>query len=195
MAYDYQGEFESYTSGIQDSFQEMHTLAGAEKRKKIAEIDELFSCAEETVKNMGLNRAPAESIAACKRKVNSLRVEYERIKNPYTAERERLFSHAAAADLRVTSEDQRARLLQTSDKLEEGSSHLHNARLTMEDTLHTARDINTTLYAQREQMLHQRDMLQQVNDQLSSAGSILRGMARRMMTNKAIMVVIKPSWS
>jgi len=108
------------------------------------------------------------------------------------ADRDSLMGGSAVlnGELSSTSLDQRAHLLETTDRLGRSSQTLRTARITAENTIETGGIILENLAHQRETMQRSMGRLETINDQLSRSSKILTSMARRVVTNKLIMAVI-----
>ncbi|KAG0202493.1 hypothetical protein BGX28_005014 [Mortierella sp. GBA30] len=104
-----------------------------------------------------------------------------------TADRDELLGGlSGGADLDAASMDQRTRLLNGTDRLAENSRRLQDSHKIALETESLGAGILSDLRGQREQIIHTRNTLQDADSTIDRASRTLKGMARRMATNKLI---------
>jgi len=101
-----------------------------------------------------------------------------------------LFESGLATELQVTSLDHRERLLRTTEKSIENKQRLIQTRATLETTIDVAGEIMVELSDQRSRIEKMRDKLRGINDRMNQARDIMTRMARRLITNKLLVVLI-----
>lgn len=105
-------------------------------------------------------------------------------------DRNDLLGQDVRADLNVTSMDQRSRLLAGTDRLNATSRRLEESHRMALETEGIGQNILTDLRQQGEQLHHVRDTLHEADSYIDKASRTLKGMARRMATNKMITAAI-----
>jgi len=106
------------------------------------------------------------------------------------AEREQLFAGGFREDPLASSNDQREKLLHTTDRLEKSNRTLKQAMATAEESVQIGIGAMDKLNEQTNTMKRVKGNLGDVNEQLGHAKRIMRTMARRVVTNKLIMAAI-----
>ncbi|KAG9067323.1 hypothetical protein KI688_012106 [Linnemannia hyalina] len=104
-----------------------------------------------------------------------------------TSDRDELLGGASGGmDLDAASMDQRTRLLNGTDRLAESSRRLQDSHKIALETESLGANILSDLRGQREQIVHTRNTLLEADSSIDKASRTLKGMARRMATNKLI---------
>ncbi|ELT95070.1 hypothetical protein CAPTEDRAFT_161960 [Capitella teleta] len=85
---------------------------------------------------------------------------------------------------------QRSRLMQGSQILQGTTDSISRSHQIAAETDMVATDVIDELGTQRESLIRTRDRLHETDENLSKSNKILKGMAKRVMTNKMILVVI-----
>lgn len=176
------------------------SYTGQQKFAELTDIKAELKEAEDTLRTMKLSAQNLPSVQQQKAmatvekfegQIRDLRSDIERAESSFTfaSEREELFS-TASRDVEVTSLDQRTRMLRANETLDRGSQHILNAQMATEDAIATGGEVLVNLHQQREQIQRGRARLRGVQDQITRAGTIMRGMYRRLMTNKLILAVV-----
>ncbi|OLL24399.1 Vesicle transport v-SNARE protein vti1 [Neolecta irregularis DAH-3] len=112
-----------------------------------------------------------------KREISKLRSE---------ADRESLLGNRYTDPDDIDALDQRVRLLSGTDRLERSSQRLRDSQRLAHETEGLGAGILTDLRGQREQLQNTRDMLLETDGYVDKSVRTLKGMARRMATNKMI---------
>jgi len=194
----YQSELTELFSTLRKRIQAANVSAGEQRRNEIRLAEAEIKDAEDLLQTMTLGARSEVGLAqaSAQAKVEGFEKDLLEIKKEIKhlafapnqqAERELLFANS---DIRVTSEDQRSRLLQTTETIAEAGSHIQNARISVHSSIDVASDVLTNLHSQRQTMEHARDTLRGINDDLTTAGRVMREMVRRAMTNKLILAAI-----
>ncbi len=103
------------------------------------------------------------------------------------ADRTKLF---AGADLAVTSGDQRAAVARDTERLKHTTDVIKDALRVAGETEQIGRDSLQQLHVQGETIQASRLKIRAVDESLATASRLMRGMARRIMTNKLITLVL-----
>lgn len=86
--------------------------------------------------------------------------------------------------------DQRQRLLSGTERLADSSRRLQDSHRVALETESIGANILNDLHAQRQQIVHTRDTLLEADGYIDRASRTLKGMARRMATNRMITAAI-----
>ncbi|XP_058788377.1 vesicle transport v-SNARE 13-like isoform X2 [Vicia villosa] len=119
--------------------------------------------------------------------LNNLKNEVKRISstNVNTASREELLELGRVDSLSV-SNDQKGRLLMTTERLNQSTDRITNSRKTLLETEELGVSILQDLHQQRQSLLHAHTSLHGVDDNISKSKKILAAMSKRMSRNKWI---------
>lgn len=99
-------------------------------------------------------------------------------------QRDELLGGDVEDGLGSTSKEQRARLVDSTDKLRASSQKLEEAKRTVLETEEIGMDIMGDLRGQREVILRTRNNMGEISENFGSARRILVSMGRRITTNK-----------
>lgn len=86
--------------------------------------------------------------------------------------------------------DQRGRLLETKDVVDETSQSLMRTQQALNETTQIGADANVQLVSQREQLIHAQETILETDDFLVKSAKTLRRIRRRVVTNKLIQFFI-----
>ncbi|KAF9941834.1 hypothetical protein BGZ67_003924 [Mortierella alpina] len=148
---------------------------------------------------MELLNLPLASRTRLQARLRGFKSELERLKQTVkraqttrsTSERDELLGGlGAGVDLDAASMDQRTRLLYGTDKLAQSSKRLQESHKIALETESLGAGILSDLRGQREQIIHSRNTLQEADSSIDKASRTLKGMARRMATNKLIAAAV-----
>ncbi|KCV69936.1 hypothetical protein H696_03401 [Fonticula alba] len=88
------------------------------------------------------------------------------------------------------SANQRDRIFEANQRLDAATDSLDRSLQVANESEQIGQSILSDLHRQRDQISHAHTTLHQADESIDSAAGILRGMRRRMMTNKAITTMI-----
>ncbi|RVW30487.1 vesicle transport v-SNARE 13 [Vitis vinifera] len=171
-------------------------LDGEQKRQQISEIKAGLDEADSLIRKMDLEaRGLQPNVKAVllaklreyKSDLNNLKSEVKRIAsaNSNQAARDDLLE-SGMADAMSVSANQRARLMMSTDRLNQSSDRIKESKRTMLETEELGVSILQDLHQQRQSLLHANDTLHGVDDNVSRSKKILTNMSRRMSRNKCI---------
>ncbi|KAF9103373.1 hypothetical protein BGX27_010606 [Mortierella sp. AM989] len=177
------------TSGGQTGEIKKQTLRAADR--EIDEANEILQQME-----MELLNLPQGSKTRLQARLRGYKTELDRLKQTLkraqstsrsTSDRDELLGGGSGGlDLDAASMDQRTRLLNGTDRLAESSRRLQDSHKIALETESLGAGILTDLRGQREQIIHTRNTLLEADSNIDKASRTLKGMARRMATNKLI---------
>ncbi|KAL2539470.1 Vesicle transport v-SNARE 11 [Abeliophyllum distichum] len=171
-------------------------IDGEQKKQKVSEIKSGLEDAETLIRKMDLEaRSLPLSVKATllaklreyKTDLNNLKTEVKRITsaNGNQEMRDELLE-SGMADTAMVSADQRARLLMSTQRLNQSSERVRESRRTMLETEELGVSILQDLHQQRQSLLHANNTLHGVDDNISRSKKILANVSRRMNRNKWI---------
>lgn len=141
---------------------------------------------------LGTQQAKAK-VKTFEQELASLRSNIDRAKMLYGAstDRDELMSGGTVpADLATTSMDHRQRVAADTEKLKRTTDVIREAQQSAESTVQLGIGSLAELHAQRETIQNSQAKLRTVDQHLATGQRIMRGMARRIMTNKLITMLI-----
>ncbi|CAI2181058.1 2257_t:CDS:10 [Funneliformis geosporum] len=168
------------------------TIRTAER--EIEEADEIIAQME-----MELLNLPQSSRSRCQAKMRSYKGNLDKLKRDLKragsrasgpTDREELLAGANGTDLDSASLDQRARLLSGTELLADSSRRLQDSHKIALETETIGANVLEDIRRQRDQILHTRNTLMEADSYIDKAQRTLKGMARRMQTNRMITAAI-----
>lgn len=114
-------------------------------------------------------------------------------KSNYNVEHESLIgggSSGISSDLAITSKDHQDRYRDTTAQMASHSSMIQESLRSTEETIGIASDSMIELQRQSDVIKHSSNRVRDTDDNLNKGNKILRTMARRVVTNKLIMIFI-----
>ncbi|KAI9312080.1 t-SNARE [Dichotomocladium elegans] len=195
----YEQDFQAACDGIRNKIDQQVPNQSGEQRKatvraaerELDELDEILGQMEMEILNI-----PAPSRTRLQAKLRLYKSDAEKMKRdlrrantvtPRVSERNELLGDfLRESDLDASTMDQRQRLLSGTERLGQSSRRLEDSHRLALETEGIGANILTTLKGQRETMLRARDTLAEADSYIDKASKTLKGMARRMATNKII---------
>lgn len=171
-------------------------LDGELKKQKLSDIKAGLDEADTLIRKMDLEaRSLQPSMKATllaklreyKTDLNNLKSEVKRVTsaNVSLTARDELME-SGRADTLAVSNDQRGRLLMSTERLNHSTDRIKDSRRTMLETEELGVSILQDLHLQRQSLLHAHTTLHGVDDNISRSKKILSAMSRRMSRNKWI---------
>ncbi|XP_009338881.2 vesicle transport v-SNARE 13-like isoform X2 [Pyrus x bretschneideri] len=170
---------------------------GGEKKKQIiSEVKAGLEDADTLLRKMDLEaRSLQPSVKAAllaklreyKVDLNNLKSQLKRIASPVVnfAARDKLLEPGMADSL-TTSNDQRGRLLMTTDMLNQSTDRIKESRRAMLETEELGVSILQDLHQQRQSLLNAHNTLHGADESISKSKKVLTAMTRSMNRNKWI---------
>ncbi|KAI9117159.1 hypothetical protein K1719_011325 [Acacia pycnantha] len=172
-------------------------LDAEKKKQKLSEVKDGLDEADTLLRKMDLEaRSMQANIKATllaklreyKTDVNNLKNDVKRISstnNPNLAARDELLESGDADSLMV-SNDQKGRLLMSTERLNQSTERIKASRKTMLETEELGVSILQDLHQQRQSLLHAHQTLHGVDENISKSNKVLSSMSKRMSRNKWI---------
>ncbi|KAL8117164.1 hypothetical protein AgCh_015174 [Apium graveolens] len=169
---------------------------GEQKKQKLSEVKAGLDEAESLIRKMDMEaRSLQPNVKAVllaklreyKSDLNNLKSQVKRISstNLNEAARDDLLE-SGMADAQMVSQDQRGRLLMSTERLNKSSDRVRESRRTMLETEELGVSILHDLHQQRQSLLHANNTLHGVDDNISKSKKVLTAMSKRMSRNKYI---------
>ncbi|KAI1318276.1 hypothetical protein EDD11_006972 [Mortierella claussenii] len=194
----YEQDFEAIKVSIGERLNASGSQVGEIKKQTLRAADREIDEANEILQQMEMEllNLPQGSRTRLQARLRGYKAELDRLKQTLkraqstsrsTADRDELLGGSSGGlDLDAASMDQRTRLLNGTDRLAESSKRLQDSHKIALETESLGAGILTDLRGQREQIIHTRNTLLEADSNIDKASRTLKGMARRMATNKLI---------
>jgi vesicle transport through interaction with t-SNAREs protein 1 len=188
--------YETELAGIKKALKQLTdsipTARGEDRQRQVRDAQDAMEQAKELIEKMEFDPKREAKVEGYKRELNSIEglLRKSVAKAEHADDRESLLGGVRMRDLDLTSRDHQDRYADTTQKLASHSELIRESTRSVEATIGVAQDAMVELDRQGSVIDHAGSRLGDVDANLSRAGRILRGMVRRAMTNKLIMVVI-----
>eukprot|EP01111_Echinosteliopsis_oligospora_P014433 TRINITY_DN5435_c0_g1_i1.p1 TRINITY_DN5435_c0_g1~~TRINITY_DN5435_c0_g1_i1.p1 ORF type:complete len:250 (+),score=47.81 TRINITY_DN5435_c0_g1_i1:83-751(+) len=194
----YDEEYQHIINTISRKLKQLPNFAGERRKIAIKETEKEIEDAEQLIKQMDIDAANHPMRARLQPRIRTYqqdlighRRELQRAVTMPSSNsmRDDLFS-GASQDYQVQYQDQRAAILAGNAKLDVTSERLANAHRLGVESENIGASVLGELHGQRQQIIRATNKLDEVDDSMKSGRTILRGMARRVVTNKLILMII-----
>ncbi|KAK2158012.1 hypothetical protein NP493_1829g00000 [Ridgeia piscesae] len=174
-------------------------LTGEPRKRMLREIDRCIEEGTLMVQELEdeVKKAPPtyrsqmfSQIRQHKRELEQMNKDSKRAAAGQTDSRPNTIAFGVADEFEVTEDVQRARLMAGSDTLSRASASIARSHVVALETEQVGQETMDELGQQREALTRTRDRLVETHQNLSKSRKILNNMARRVMTNKMVLVVI-----
>ncbi|GJJ72983.1 vesicle transport through interaction with t-SNAREs 1 [Entomortierella parvispora] len=194
----YEQDFEAIKVSLHERLNASGSQTGEVKKQTLRATDREIDEANEILQQMEMEllNLPQGSRTRLQARLRGYKTELDRIKQTLkraqstsrsTADRDELLGGIGGGiDLDAASMDQRTRLLNGTDRLADSSRRLQDSHKVALETESLGAGILSDLRGQREQIIHTRNTLLEADSSIDKASRTLKGMARRMATNKMI---------
>eukprot|EP00727_Mastigamoeba_balamuthi_P005722 m51a1_g177 putative vesicle transport through interaction with t-snares 1 (233) ;mRNA; f:587963-588971 len=192
---DYEQEFAEIKASLKMRIAAIPTVKGEErdKEKRGAEVD--LVAGRELIEKMEVGAGDDPRLEAkvegFKRELKSITGLYRKAvaKSDYEVERESLIGGVALHDIDVTSQDHRQRAQEATARLAATGARIDDSMRLAEETAAVVTGSLGELGRQRQTIEHSMGRMDDIDGDISQARRLIRTMARRMMTNKAIAIM------
>ncbi|XP_046864744.1 vesicle transport through interaction with t-SNAREs homolog 1A-like [Xenia sp. Carnegie-2017] len=194
----YEHTFGTLTAEITSKIGRIPSLESGSKKNEVKNVEKLFDEVKELLEQMDLEarEQPAPDKTKLCNRVKTYEKEVQKLEQElkkaqvkfgdYEADRNELLN----SDFTSSSEDQRTRLLNNTERLERSSNQLDDGYRMCIETEEMGTVIMDNLQRDREVMMRTRERLRNTDQNLGKSSRILTGMMRRIVQNKIIMAVI-----
>ncbi|XP_077999297.1 vesicle transport through interaction with t-SNAREs homolog 1A-like isoform X2 [Glandiceps talaboti] len=185
----YEHHFATLTSEITTKISKIPNLSGSEKRSMISSVEKSLDEANELLEQMDLEirEIPSKDRQKFSNRLKSYQGEMTKLEKDFKR------SRIAYSDLQhgrdellggddlTTSEDQRSRLLENTERLDRTSRRLDQGYRIAVETEQLGADIMDNLHDDRRKIERARDRLRETDTDLGKSSRILSGMMRRFL--------------
>uniref|UniRef100_A0A131XNF7 Vesicle transport through interaction with t-SNAREs homolog 1A n=1 Tax=Ixodes ricinus TaxID=34613 RepID=A0A131XNF7_IXORI len=194
----FEQQYAALTAEITSKSGRIPNLHAADKSAMVAEVERHLEEANELLEQMELEvrSLPTPTRPKYQNRVKSyqseliqLRKEFQRAKIEYSDEvrsREELFAN----DDGYVNDDQKQRLLDNTERMERSTKLLKGGHGLVLETEKIGAAILSDLSAQRETISRAREKVKETDHDIGKSSTVLSGMMRRAMQNRAILYVV-----
>ncbi|XP_063163230.1 vesicle transport through interaction with t-SNAREs homolog 1A isoform X2 [Candoia aspera] len=191
----YEQDFSVLTAEITSRIGKVPKLVGDEKRQLVSNVEKQLEEARELLEQMELEvrEIPSQSRAMYSSRVRSYKQEMEKLDTDFKRSRIAYSDEVRNELLRDdgnSSENQRAHLLDNTERLERSSRRLEAGYQIAVETEHIGQDILENLSHDREKIQRARERLRETDANLGKSSRILTGMLRRIIQNRILIVIL-----
>ncbi|XP_077866012.1 vesicle transport through interaction with t-SNAREs homolog 1A-like isoform X2 [Saccoglossus kowalevskii] len=185
----YEHQFGGLTAEITTKIAKIPNLSGSEKRSMISSVEKNMDEASELLEQMDLEirEIPSKDRQRFSNRLKSYQVEMTKLEKEFKRSRiaysdlQHGRSELLGGDDASTSEDQRARLLDNTERLDRTSRRLEQGYAIAVETEQLGADILDNLQDDRRKIERARDRLRETDADLGKSSRILSGMMRRFL--------------
>ncbi|XP_048801621.1 vesicle transport through interaction with t-SNAREs homolog 1A isoform X1 [Lagopus muta] len=191
----YEQDFAVLTADITGRISRVPKLLGDEKKQMVANIEKQLEEARELLEQMELEvrEIPPQSrgmyssrMRSYKQEMGKLEADFKRSRIAYSDE----VRNELLGDDGNSSENQRAHLLDNTERLERSSRRLEAGYQIAVETEQIGQEMLENLSHDREKIQRARERLRETDANLGKSSRILTGMLRRIIQNRILIVVL-----
>ncbi|XP_072195680.1 vesicle transport through interaction with t-SNAREs homolog 1A isoform X1 [Excalfactoria chinensis] len=191
----YEQDFAVLTADITGRIGRVPKLLGDEKKQMVANIEKQLEEARELLEQMELEvrEIPPQSrgmyssrMRSYKQEMGKLEADFKRSRIAYSDE----VRNELLGDDGNSSENQRAHLLDNTERLERSSRRLEAGYQIAVETEQIGQEMLENLSHDREKIQRARERLRETDANLGKSSRILTGMLRRIIQNRILIVVL-----
>lgn len=191
----YETEFKLVQADLNQKLDQIAESSGEQRKAAIKQAERSLDEATELLDQMRMEKQNIPSAARSKVNVRfrNYSTDVDEVKRKLRAlsdDRKALFGDHYTDEPYDEHLEQRQQLLSGTERLERSSARLHDSQRIALETEEIGRNTLTDLYQQRETIEHARSGLLQSEGYVDTSIKTLRGMARRMATNRIITIAI-----
>ncbi|KAI1343962.1 t-SNARE [Xylariaceae sp. FL0016] len=196
----YEAEFKLVQADLTQKLDQIPELSGEPRKASINQAERALEEAEELLDQMRLEKQniPSASRNKINQRFRNFETDTDKAKRKLRSladDRAALFGArytdnpdaAGPNDLQL---EQRQQLLQGTDRLDRSSQRLRNSQALANETEQIGAATLADLHGQRERIRHTGEVLYESEGYVDRSVKTLRGMARRMATNRVITIAI-----
>ncbi|PNY26402.1 Vesicle transport v-SNARE protein vti1 [Tolypocladium capitatum] len=194
----YEAELKLVQADLSQKLDQIPELSGEPRKTAISQAERALEEADELLGQMRLEKQniPTSSRAKVNQRFRNYEADVDANRRKLTSlssDRSALFGSrytdepAGASDIHL---EQRQQLLSGTDRLDRSTQRLKSSQALASETEAIGADTLANLYGQREMIQHTHDTLLNSEGYVDRSVKTLRGMARRMATNRVITISI-----
>uniref|UniRef100_A0A8C8VGP3 Vesicle transport through interaction with t-SNAREs homolog 1A n=1 Tax=Pelusios castaneus TaxID=367368 RepID=A0A8C8VGP3_9SAUR len=191
----YEQDFSVLTADITARIGRVPKLLGDEKKQMVANVEKQLEDARELLEQMELEvrEIPPQSrglyssrMRSYKQEMGKLEADFKRSRIAYSDE----VRNELLGDDGNSSENQRAHLLDNTERLERSSRRLEAGYQIAVETEQIGQEMLENLSHDREKIQRSRERLRETDANLGKSSRILTGMLRRIIQNRILIVIL-----
>ncbi|CAH3133350.1 unnamed protein product [Porites lobata] len=194
----YEQQFGNISAEITAKICKIPNLHGSSKKGAVSDVERCFDEARELIEQMELEvrEVTGEEKARLNNRLKAYKNEMQRFEQDLKkarvafSDQEGRNELLGGEDSQYSSEDQRARLLDNTERLERSGRQLEEGYKMCVETEQIGVDIMNNLHRDREVMERARERTRGTDKNLTKSSRILTGMMRRIIQNRIIMAII-----
>ncbi|KAJ5988043.1 Vesicle transport v-SNARE protein vti1 [Penicillium waksmanii] len=191
----YENELKLVQADLNQKLDQITEASGEERKNAIRQAEQVLDEATELLDQMRMEKQniPSEVRSKVNQRFRNYSTDIDEIKRKMkelTDDRSAVFGDRYTDDPQDEQVEQRQQLLSGTDRLERSSARLQDSQRMALETEDIGRGVLGDLYVQRQTIQHTRDNLHQSEGYVDTSIKTLRGMARRMATNRIITIAI-----
>ncbi|CAI7566822.1 Vesicle transport v-SNARE protein vti1 [Penicillium manginii] len=191
----YENELKLVQADLNQKLDQITEASGEERKNAIRQAEQVLGEATELLDQMRMEKQniPSEARSKVNQRFRNYSTDIDEIKRKMkelTDDRSALFGDRYTDDPQDEQVEQRQQLLSGTERLERSSARLQDSQRMALETEDIGRGVLGDLYVQRQTIQHTRDNLHQSEGYVDTSIKTLRGMARRMATNRIITIAI-----
>lgn len=194
----YEQQFGNISAEITAKICKIPNLHGSSKKGAVSDVERCFDEARELIEQMELEvrEVTGEEKARLNNRLKAYKNEMQRFEQDLKkarvafSDQEGRNELLGGEDSQYSSEDQRARLLDNTERLERSGRQLEEGYKMCVETEQIGVDIMNNLHRDREVIERARERTRGTDKNLTKSSRILTGMMRRIIQNRIIMAII-----
>jgi len=185
----YESELVEIKKTLKGYVQSIPSAKGDERLQQIDAANEALEQAQDLLDKMSYDDSMEDKVEGYKREIASIEsmIKKSIAKAQANIEREELLGDVRMNDLDLTSQDHQQRYADSTARLDSQSAIIQDSQRMTEDTIAITTEALVELDRQRGVIERSHERLGGINSSLDRAGKIMKGIWRRMVTNKLIM--------
>lgn len=191
----YENELKLVQADLNQKLDEITELSGEQRKSAISSAEMVLDEATELLDRMRMEKQniPSEARSKVNIRFRNYSTDIDDVKRKLKSlsdDRRALFGDRYTDEPQDEHLEQRQQLLSGTERLERSSARLQQSQRTALETEDVGRNVLANLYEQRQTIQHTRDNLHESEGYVDTSIKTLRGMARRMATNRMITIGI-----
>ncbi|KAJ5635753.1 vesicle transport v-snare protein [Penicillium longicatenatum] len=191
----YENELKLIQADLNQKLDQISEVSGEQRKSAIRSAEQVLDEATELLDQMRMEKQniPSEARSKINIRFRNYSTDIDEVKRKLKSlsdDRKALFGDRYTDEPQDEHLEQRQQLLSGTERLERSSARLQQSQRTALETEDVGRDVLANLYEQRQTIQHTRDNLHQSEGYVDTSIKTLRGMARRMATNRMITIAI-----
>ncbi|KAJ5701902.1 hypothetical protein N7488_009450 [Penicillium malachiteum] len=191
----YESELKLVQADLNQKLDQIAEVTGEQRKAAIRSAKQVLDEATELLDQMRMEKQniPSEARSKINIRFRNYSTDIDEVKRKLkslTDDRKALFGDRYTDEPQDEHLEQRQQLLSGTERLERSSARLQQSQRAALETEDIGRNVLADLYVQRETIQNTRDNLHQSEGYVDTSIKTLRGMARRMATNRIITIAI-----